>query len=60
MPIVKKNENTKSTKAKDEDEAYKCSAKGKPAKEKDPNAPKRPLSSYFVFMMERRSSLKKE
>lgn len=43
-------------KKKDDDEAYttKC---GKPQKEKDPNAPKRPQSSYFLFMNDRRPQL---
>ena len=44
---------------KDSDEAYTTHA-GKPKKEKDPNAPKRPISSYFLFMNERRKTLKTE
>ena len=44
---------------KDEDEAY-TTKLGKAQKEKDPNAPKRPMSSYFLFMNERRPILQKE
>lgn len=58
MPIKKTDAKGK---PKDEDEAYKCtSSKGKPVKEKDPNAPKRPTTAYFAFMNERRVTLKKE
>ena len=34
--------------------------KGKKREKKDPNAPKRALSAFFVFQTERRVSLKKE
>ncbi|KAI6198605.1 HMG box domain-containing protein [Aphelenchoides besseyi] len=30
-----------------------------PKKEKDPNAPKRPMSSFFIWMKENRERLKK-
>jgi hypothetical protein len=45
---------------KDSDEPYTVGKKGQPAKEKDPNAPKRPMSSYFHFLNDRRKSLKEE
>ncbi len=49
---------------KDSDEPYtlgkKQAAGGAEKKEKDPNAPKRPMSSYFHFLNDRRGSLKKE
>lgn len=60
MPVVKKTDAKGKPKEKEEDEAYKCTGKAKPAKEKDPNAPKRPTTSYFAFMNERRVTLKKE
>ena len=34
--------------------------KGKVKKIKDPNAPKKPMSSYFFFMNEMRNSVKSE
>ena len=37
-------------KKKDEDEAYTGGAK--PKAEKDPNAPKKPMTSYFIYMNE--------
>jgi len=49
----------KKTKKKDDDEAYTTKA-DKTGKEKDPNAPKRPQSSYFLFMNDRRPALQKE
>jgi structure-specific recognition protein 1 len=49
----------KKPKKKDDDEAYTTKA-DKVGKEKDPNAPKRPQSSYFLFMNERRPALQKE
>jgi hypothetical protein len=45
---------------KDSDEPYTVGKKGMPAKEKDPNAPKRPMSSYFHFLNDRRKSVKEE
>jgi hypothetical protein len=53
----------KGRKKKDSDEAYHCSSKkaaGGQKPEKDPNQPKRPMSSYFHFLNSRRVSLKKE
>ena len=44
---------------KDDDEAYTTKA-AKSTKEKDPDAPKRPQSSYFLFMNDRRPALQKE
>lgn len=55
MPVAKNNK-----KSRDEDEAYHCGKAAKPAKVKDPNAPKRPMSSFFLFMNSRRDSLKEE
>lgn len=49
----------KKPKKKDDDEAYTAKA-DKSGKEKDPNAPKRPQSSYFLFMNDRRPALQKE
>ena len=49
----------KKPKKKDDDEAYTTKA-DKVGKEKDPNAPKRPQSSYFLFMNDRRPALQKE
>ena len=46
----------KKTKKDDDDEAYTTNAV-KTHKEKDPNAPKRPQSSYFLFMNDRRPQL---
>ena len=46
-------------KKKDDDEAYTTKA-DKTGKEKDPNAPKRPQSAYFLFMNDRRPALQKE
>ena len=50
----------KSKSTKEEDEPYVASKSAKMKKEKDPNAPKRPMSSYFLFLNERRETLKKE
>ena len=55
-PIVAK---AKPKAKKDEDEAYTTKA-AKSTKEKDPDAPKRPQSSYFLFMNDRRPALQKE
>ena len=44
----------------DDDEPYVASKGAKAKKEKDPNAPKRPQSSYFLYCNERRVTLKKE
>ena len=51
--------NAKAIKEKEEDEAY-TSKSATTKKEKDPNAIKRPLSSYFLFMNNRRITLKQE
>ena len=61
MPVVVKSKNPKQNgkpKEKEEDEAY--VAKSKAKKEKDPNAIKRPTSAYFLFMNDRRGTIKKE
>lgn len=44
----------------DDDEPYVASKSAKPKKERDANQPKRPMSSYFLFLNERRATLKKE
>jgi len=59
MPPKAANKSTEKRGKKDSDEAYKTTS-GKPKKEKDPNAPKRPISSYFLFMNDRRKTLKTE
>lgn len=43
---------------KDEDEAYTAGKAGRVKKEKDPNAPKRPMCAYFLFMNDRRLTIK--
>ncbi len=53
------NKSTEKRGKKDSDEAYTTGA-GKPKKEKDPNAPKRPTCAYFLFMNDRRKTLKSE
>ena len=50
----------KKPKKKDDDEEAYTVKTAKSAKEKDPNAPKRPQSSYFLFMNDRRPALQKE
>jgi hypothetical protein len=45
-------------KQKEEDEAYHQTAAGKVKKEKDPNAIKKPMSSYFMYMNSQRASVK--
>jgi hypothetical protein len=49
----------KKKKKDDDDEAYTAKS-ANPKKEKDPDAPKRPQSSYFLFMNDRRPVLQKE
>ena len=56
----KANAKSKGKSAKEDDEPYVASKSAKMKKEKDPNAPKRPMSAYFLFLNERRETLKKE
>lgn len=51
---------TKGKKEKEEDEAYCAGKAGRVKKEKDPNAPKRPMCAYFLFMNDRRLTLKND
>ena len=63
MPVKatgKANAKAKSKSNKEDDEPYVASKSAKMKKEKDPNAPKRPMSSYFLFLNERRETLKQE
>ena len=53
VPVVVK---PKPKAKKDDDEAYTTKA-AKSTKEKDPDAPKRPQTSYFLFMNDRRPAL---
>ena len=46
--------------AKEDDEPYIASKTGKEKKAKDGNHPKRPMSSYFFFLQERRPVLRKD
>ncbi len=57
--VMPAKSNANKSKTKDSDEAYTTTA-GKQKKEKDPDAPKRPQSSYFLFMNDRRKTLKVE
>ena len=45
-------------KKKDEDEAYRGGKACRTKKEKDPNQPKRPMSAYFMFLNDRRKTVK--
>lgn len=60
MGKTKADQGKKGKKGGSDDEAYVGTKSKKPAKEKDPNAPKKPTCAYFLFMKERRVSLKKE
>ena len=52
--------NAKGKNNKEDDEPYVASKSAKGKKVKDENRPKRPMSSYFLFLQERRETLKKE
>lgn len=48
----------KKKKVDSEDEAYVAAKGAKDKKEKDPNAPKKPQTSYFLFMNAKREGVK--
>lgn len=58
--VTKGHTKSKGKSSKDDDEPYVASKSGKAKKEKDPDAPKRPQSAYFLYCNERRPQLKKE
>lgn len=58
--VAKSNQKLKGKSSKDEDEAYNAPKNAKQKKEKDPNAPKKPMSAYFLFLNDRRKDIKRE
>lgn len=55
-----KTKQVKEKKRNSDEEAYTPAKAKKAKKEKDPDGPKRPTSSFFLYQKERRDALKKE